>query len=51
MSIYARLDVSDKTTHVCLVDSEGTAKRRDIVASDPEVIAEAIFASYPKRET
>jgi hypothetical protein len=33
MSIYAGLDVSDKTTHVCLVDSQGTVKRRDVVAS------------------
>jgi transposase len=39
MSIYAGLDVSDKTTHVCLVDSEGEVLRRDIVASDPEVLA------------
>jgi transposase len=39
MSIYAGLDVSDKTTHVCLVDAEGAVKRRDIMASDPEVIA------------
>ena len=24
MSIYAGLDVSDKTTHICVVDVEGT---------------------------
>lgn len=39
MSIYAGLDVSDKTTHVCLVDSDGEILRRDVVASDPEVLA------------
>lgn len=39
MTIYAGLDVSDKTTHVCVVDGEGTVIRRDQVASDPEVLA------------
>lgn len=39
MSIYAGLDVSDKTTHICLVDAQGVVKRRDVVASDPEVLA------------
>jgi transposase len=39
MTIYAGLDVSDKTTHVCLVDGEGTVVRRDVVASDPDVLA------------
>jgi transposase len=39
MSIYAGLDVSDKTTHICVVDVEGKVLRRDVVASDPEVLA------------
>lgn len=39
MSIYAGLDVSDKTTHICVVDAEGAVLRRDVVASDPEVLA------------
>ena len=39
MSIYAGLDVSDKTTHVCVVDTDGKIIRRDVVASDPEVLA------------
>lgn len=39
MSIYAGLDVSDKTTHICVVDAEGAVMRRDVVASDPEVLA------------
>ncbi len=30
MTIYAGLDVSDKTTHVCVVDVEGTVVRRDV---------------------
>jgi hypothetical protein len=39
MSIYAGLDVSDKTTHICVVDVEGKVLRRDVVASDPDVLA------------
>jgi transposase len=39
MSIFAGLDVSDKTTHVCLVNGDGAVLRRDVVASDPEVLA------------
>jgi transposase len=39
MGIYAGMDVSDKTTHLCVVDGEGVVLRRDVVASDPEVIA------------
>ena len=30
MSIYAGLDVSDKTTHGCVVDVEGRVLRRDV---------------------
>jgi transposase len=37
--MYAGLDVSDKTTRICVVDVEGKALRRDVVASDPEVLA------------
>lgn len=39
MTIYAGLDVSDKTTHICVVDCDGAVLRRDVVASDPEVLA------------
>lgn len=39
MTIFAGLDVSDKTTHICVVDAEGTVLRRDVVASDPDVLA------------
>jgi transposase len=39
MSIFAGLDVSDKTTHICVVDGEGAALRRDVVASDPDVLS------------
>ena len=33
MSIYAGLDVSDKTTHVCVVNADGIVLKRDVVAS------------------
>lgn len=39
MAIYAGLDVSDKTTHICVVTSDGAVVRRDVVASDPDVLA------------
>jgi len=39
MTIYAGLDVSDKTTHICVVDDAGSVIRRDVVASDPDVLA------------
>jgi transposase len=39
MTIYAGLDVSDKTTHICVVTSEGDVVRRDVVASDPDALA------------
>jgi transposase len=39
MTIYAGLDVSDKSTHVCVVNGDGFVLRRDVVASDPDVLA------------
>jgi len=39
MTVYAGLDVSDKSTHICVVDGDGAILRRDVVASDPEVLA------------
>ncbi len=39
MSIYAVLDSSDKTTHVCVVDAEGAILRREVLASDPDLLA------------
>lgn len=47
MTIYAGLDVSDKTTHVCVVDGEGVVVRRDVVASDPEVLAKWLKRHCP----
>lgn len=39
MTIYAGLDVSDKTTHICVVDGDGAVLKRDVVATDPDVVA------------
>lgn len=39
MSISAGLDVSDETTHICVVDVDGKVMRRDVIASDREVLA------------
>ena len=39
MTMYAGLDVSDKLTHICVVDAEGVVLRRDVVASDPDMLA------------
>ena len=47
MTIYAGLDVSDKTTHICVVTSEGAVIRRDVVASDPEVLAKWLKRHCP----
>jgi transposase len=44
MSIYAGLDVSDKSTHVCVVDGEGAVLRREVLASDPDVIANLSYS-------
>ena len=42
MTIYAGLDVSDKTTHVCVVGDEGVVVWRGVCATDPEVIARTL---------
>jgi transposase len=36
---YAALDVSDKTTHVCVVDGNGTIVWRGVCATDPQALA------------
>ena len=47
MSIYAGLDVSDKTTHVCVVAADGNILKRDVVVSDPEVLAKWLNRHCP----
>lgn len=47
MSIFAGLDVSDKTTHLCVVDADGAVLKRDVVASDPELLAKWLGKHCP----
>jgi transposase len=47
MAIFAGLDVSDKTTHVCVVDADGVVLRRDVVASDPDLLAKWLGKHCP----
>ena len=42
MSIYAGLDVSDKTTHICVVDGDGTVRWRGVCATDPAELAKTL---------
>jgi transposase len=45
--VYAALDVSDKTTHVCVVDEDGTVLWRGVCATDPEALATALKKRCP----
>lgn len=47
MTIFAGFDVSDKTTHICVVDSEGGVLRRDVVASDPDALGRYLERHCP----
>lgn len=42
MSIFAGLDVSDKATHLCVVDGAGVIMWRGFCATDPEEIAKTL---------
>ncbi len=48
MTLYAGLDVSERTTHICVVDGEGAIVRRDVVASDPQALG-SWFLRHGKR--
>jgi transposase len=47
MTIHAGLDVSDKTTHVCVVDDAGGLVWRGECATDPEVPAKTLRRHAP----
>lgn len=47
MSIFAGLDVGDKTTHLCVVNADGAILKRDVVASDPDVLAKWLGKHCP----
>jgi hypothetical protein len=45
---YAGLDVSDKSTHICLVDEAGAIAWRGVYATDPRVLADALLRRCPE---
>ncbi|WP_162806670.1 IS110 family transposase [Sphingosinicella terrae] len=47
MQFYAGLDVSDKSTHICLVDEAGSVVWRGVCASDPQVLAQVLKKHCP----
>lgn len=47
MTMYAGFDVSDKMTHICVVDADGRVLRRDVVASDPDALGSYLQRQCP----
>ena len=47
VEVYAGLDVSDKMTHVCVVDGSGAVQWTGVCATDPEVIARTLTTRAP----
>jgi hypothetical protein len=50
MKIFAALDVSDKATHVCVIDGDGVVVRRGLCATDPAVLAATLDHHAPDLE-
>lgn len=48
LEVYAGLDVSDKSTAVCVVDRDGVVIWRGACATDPEVIAKTLKTRAPR---
>ena len=46
--VYAGLDVSDKMTHVCVMDGSGTVVWAGACATDPEAIARSLRTRAPR---
>ena len=47
VEVYAGLDVSDKSTHLCVVDGSGAVVWAGACATDPEVIARTLRSRAP----
>jgi len=47
VEVYAGLDVSDKSTHVCVMDGSGVVLWAGACATDPEVIAKTLKSRAP----
>lgn len=45
--VYAGLDVSDKSTHICLVDEAGAVAWRGVCATDPQVLTDVLLRQCP----
>lgn len=45
--LYAGLDVSDRLTHICIVDGEGAIVWRGACATDPDVLAKTLERHAP----
>lgn len=50
VGIFAGLDVSDKSTTICVVDGAGAVLERAVVASDPDVLAKWLAKHCPGLE-
>jgi transposase len=47
VEVYAGLDISDKSTHICVVDETGRVVWTGVCATDPEVIARTLKSRAP----
>jgi transposase len=45
---YCGLDVSDKTTHICVVDVDGKVIWRGVCATDPQALATTLGKRCPQ---
>ena len=47
VEVYAGLDVSDKATHLCVVDGDGKVLWREVCATDPQALATMLKKRSP----
>ena len=45
--VYAGLDVSDKATHICVVDEAGAIAWRGVCATDPQALTDTLLRRCP----
>jgi transposase len=50
MTVYAGMDVSDKSTHICVTDGDGAAVWQGACATDPDVISRTLRRHAPGLE-
>jgi hypothetical protein len=46
--LYAGLDVSDRLTHICIVEGDGAIVWRGACATDPDVLAKTLDRHAPE---